>query len=418
MNSTTNTTTVTGYDPNAFFYPPGRGTCVNDTQCSRGGRCAVTTGWCLCPRLYNPLDNCQSYYYDTAGVLHPALLLAVTVAVNVILFGLVFRSWWEQTKRFIQKPRGIPKPMLVSVWMVVICNIGSILSVVVNLLKLAVPQLILGGITPSLFLHCHIAILYCWFVLTLRHLKFGQLHQRWRMASIVLAVTGIGGLQISFWAGTARSILDLPNASVSMMVSVGLVIGLVVPALISIPIFVKTLRFLDAKTRNTRSSMQTLWKCTWLLIGATLYLIFVLLVLMGYNYIVASDLFGSITVRRWLDQLLFFPGLGIFVAFICTAYLPPNGKRRRSVSALVDTTTSTDASSTKSAVKASQTTTTTLEISENITSVPSVFATSKESPSGGQVTVHTSEISNESVSQADSETLSSSTPEGTNIPPP
>ena len=54
-----------------YYFPNNKIGCHNDTDCGIGGKCETLsrekTLWCNCPRLYDPLDNCKSYYYNYTG---------------------------------------------------------------------------------------------------------------------------------------------------------------------------------------------------------------------------------------------------------------------------------------------------------------------------------------------------------------
>ena len=80
---------------NYFIYnfPKYQTGCYNDIDCGSDGKCNVVLSsgniWYKSPKLYNPLDNCKSYYYDyTSQTIH-IINLCVSVFLNVILLIII-----------------------------------------------------------------------------------------------------------------------------------------------------------------------------------------------------------------------------------------------------------------------------------------------------------------------------------------
>lgn len=70
-----------------LFFPSNLSGCVNDTDCL-SGRCSLIVDdqrWCSCPRFYDPIDNCHSYYYDKLSIISPIVFLLVVLLVSAAL---------------------------------------------------------------------------------------------------------------------------------------------------------------------------------------------------------------------------------------------------------------------------------------------------------------------------------------------
>lgn len=280
-----------------YRLPVGVGECVNSSDCLRGAPCTLTRAdapnrtWCACPRMYSPLDHCASAYDDVVGVVWPTLynsaMLVVCIAVMVVV---ITQRWWRDARAWCRSgrrrcgcPATAPNVMLITeTSLLLLCVVESVVVVLYAMRMHAVASA-LNGVGTALFSMVYVQILFTCFDMVVRAMKMNPaaLAGKWRAFKIAIAVCGHGGLTVSMLLGVVREIEPRLVGAMNLPITVFIVVGVLVPTFISVPIFIRTLRWLreDEHFREVLAK-RMLWQSLWTVLFMCLYNIVVFIILM------------------------------------------------------------------------------------------------------------------------------------------
>lgn len=287
-----------------FFFSTNGG-CTNDTDC-QGGKCIVNSSsgiWCECPEWYDPLDNCQSKFGDKMNYIYYGILFAIVYIFHITMIVSIRRKWWSELKKWaLQGPCVAPKPMLISMSSVITLSITMCIVNFLYLIQQSDASNILMGIGSTIFVGCFDAIQYFLFILIIKSKNLGHMARTWRILSIIIAVCSGIGLSFALLLGIMRA-MNPKNSLLPILVNIAVVIGGIVPMIITAPVCIYFLVWLSKNDRNDRTSKLILWRSIWNILAIMFMMllnVFLPIGLTGFP----RQLFAVITLKRFVVQAL------------------------------------------------------------------------------------------------------------------
>lgn len=336
-----------------FAFPlNGTSSCYNDTDCGSDGRCSVILSdksrACHCKTLYDPLDRCESFYYDRVSVLVYVIHILLVLVAQWRILKNIRKIMVREVRTVARKGCSAPTPMQSTIVAIILMALNDV-AVATLYLAGSRAAVFLEIIGPTLFCAAFIVLVYFWFLLVIMSKNLGIMEKKWTILSRVIAACGAVGLTQSLVVGLLNSDDSTYTRPTSALVTVGLAMGVLVPIAIALPMCIYCLTWINREKNNVR---LILWRCTWIVIVAMAWLVLVFGVLLVINALLPGQLFDVITVRRFASTFL---GIGeqiIFVAFV------RNTRRKKQATRTnpeIFQTTATPGSSSKSSAGAAST---------------------------------------------------------------
>lgn len=302
-----------------YYFPKNKIGCYNDTICGIGGKCEILspekTLWCNCPKLYDPLDNCKSYYYNYTGDTMHIIYLIVLIVLNLGLTAVIIKHIKSEFLIWNKNKFASPRPKNVIIVNLILCNICSVISGVLNLSHLSSANFILDNISGTLTLMCVIHMEYYLVVMITKSKRLGNLGFKWKLLSILIIVFGDVGSILGSIVGIVRDIYFPRNVTLTNINVFFLVIGLFVPILIGLYVYITGLREY-AKMDTTTKSVVMLRNLIKLIIAITIYVVFVLLLILFLVYYFPGQIFDVITMNKFVGSALSYTQRVLFAVFI------------------------------------------------------------------------------------------------------
>jgi len=304
--------------------------CYNDTDCGIGGKCSIIApigsnqSRCECPYLYNPLDKCQTFYYDIVGTgLYIGYLVMILVC-HIILVGLIYRQFSSEVRYLFKNCKSggkcrVPRLMFVMTSSIVLLSLNSLIVAILYLAQLSIASLV-NSIGTALFALCYDIVLYFCFVLMIKSKNLGNLEFKWKVISKLIIITGCIGLAISFTAGIVRELDRSLYNTVGWAITLGIVLGVVIPTLLAGPVLIYSVRWISKHEQKTERSMLILWRCTWIVLAAMTFMILSFISLLYTNIAFPLQLPDVITMSRFVISIEIIIAEAIFVAFVLNTH--------------------------------------------------------------------------------------------------
>ena len=300
-----------------YNFPVNTIGCYNDTDCGIGGKCNIVSSsnklWCNCPRSYNPLDNCKSYYYDYTGKIIHIIYLCVSIILNIGLLIIIRKHIKSEYLIWNNNKYSLPRPKSVVIMNLILCNLCSIISAVLNLLELSLADFIFGSIFNTLLMMCVIHIMYYFFIIIIRSKSLGNLNIKWKFLSILIIILGDSGLFLASLSGIIRDVYYPQNVILTNINVIFLVIGIPIPILIGMVVYIIGLK---QYSKISSKSITILKKLTWLVLTINVYVIFSLILILFLSFIFPWQLFDVITMYKFTASGLSYIQRVLFTIFI------------------------------------------------------------------------------------------------------
>ena len=317
-------------------FPVGVSGCLSDSDCARGAPCdLVLKGgnftWCHCPDMYDPLDNCQSHYYDNdtrARYTAMGANLLINGAGFAVLAVLIFRAWLHEWRVWRHQGVSWPRPMYVLTSSVMLLAVLSIISAFLYIAGLGNVAKHVQSVTTNVFVGSVVSLWYFSLVLMVRTKDMGHFARKWRILSYVVAVAGSVGLFVSLLAGLFRSFFREYDAVLSVFVILGMVVGIFVPIAIITPVYAITLHWLHRQSRDESTALTILWRCIWISLAETIMMIVTFIILLSVSGAYPASLPDNVTARILYTTILSQLNAVLVVILIRVSF---NGRRRKGI---------------------------------------------------------------------------------------
>lgn len=293
----------------------GTGQCYNSTDCNRGGKCIIITPsgdkYCRCPILYDPLDRCDSFYYDRSGITVHLVHFLIVLVANGILVALIRSFIKKEVMRIYHKGCAVPKPMVVAIISILLLAINNV-TVALQYVFRDVRAERVQAVGVTLFCITFIIVKYFFIVLQIKTKRLGTVEMKWRVISIFIVVCGVVGLSLSLITGFFVDQIDRP-----ILGTIGQIIGLILPLIICIGMEVYSIVWISKLDHKSSNSMIIVWRLLWISIASSAWMCISYFTLLLFNQLSASlQLFGNITILNFIVTALFIVAQSLSVAFL------------------------------------------------------------------------------------------------------
>lgn len=310
--------------------------CHNDTECGIGGTCSLIVDnlkRCNCPELYNPLDLCHTFYYDTISNYFYIGFLVVTLICHTTLVGLISRHFLFEIKLWIKKWPTVPRVKFVMLSAIVILSLSSVIAAILYVCKSKAASF-LTAIGPTVFVICYDIIIYSCFVMLIKSKNLGTLEFKWKVISKIIISSGCIGMIISLTAGILREIDYKYYDATATPITLGTILGVAVPTFTAFPVLIYSLVYISKHDSKDEPTMRILYRCTLIAVIIMSVMILNLFILILLSYGMPSQLPDVITLSRCISSIIIIYTESIFVTFVYNMrHAKRNGKITSGLSA-------------------------------------------------------------------------------------
>lgn len=298
-----------------FSFPAnGTGRCYNNTDCQRGGLCAVKSPsgavYCSCPPLYDPIDQCRTFYYDRSGIIPHLINFIITFIANCILIGLIHKAIGANIKRIRRDGCKIPTPMMVTIASFLLLSITNV-TITLQFVFRDPNARYVNSVGNAIFCICFVIVQYFLFVLQIKTKQLGSIQRKWRILSIFIVVCGVGGMSTTCLIGFFYRPTDLP-----LLGTVGTIVGLLIPVAICIVMDIYSIVWINKLDYKSNVYFSALRRLIFICLASCIWMCFTFFSLLTLTRIFYFQLAGATTLIYFVNTVQNIIAQGLSVAFI------------------------------------------------------------------------------------------------------